>query len=89
MGRSAGLAPFKILSYQNRDAVEAGGLMSYGADLAESYRRVATYVSEPYHRRSAGAEDTLSAAGAREAGTQRESAERNQGQIFTFDIRKS
>jgi putative tryptophan/tyrosine transport system substrate-binding protein len=28
----------------NRDAVDAGGLMSYGADQAESYRRVAYYV---------------------------------------------
>jgi len=30
--------------YGNKDAVDAGGLMSYGADLAESYRRVAYYV---------------------------------------------
>ncbi|MGZ8443165.1 MAG: ABC transporter substrate-binding protein [Candidatus Binatia bacterium] len=30
--------------YENREAVEAGGLMYYGADLAESYRRVAYYV---------------------------------------------
>ena len=30
--------------YNNREAAEAGGLMSYGADLADSYRRVATYV---------------------------------------------
>jgi putative tryptophan/tyrosine transport system substrate-binding protein len=30
--------------YQNREAVGAGGLMSYRADEAESYRRVATYV---------------------------------------------
>ena len=30
--------------YNNREAVEAGGLMSYGADLADSYRRVAYYV---------------------------------------------
>jgi putative ABC transport system substrate-binding protein len=30
--------------YTNREAVEAGGLMYYGADQAESYRRVATYV---------------------------------------------
>ena len=28
----------------NREAVDAGGLMSYGADLADSYRRVAYYV---------------------------------------------
>ena len=30
--------------YQRREAVDAGGLMSYGADLASSYRRVAYYV---------------------------------------------
>ena len=30
--------------YQSREAVDAGGLMSYGADLADSYRRVAYYV---------------------------------------------
>jgi len=30
--------------YSNRQFVEAGGLMSYGADLADSYRRVAYYV---------------------------------------------
>ena len=28
--------------YSNREAVDAGGLMYYGADLADSYRRVAT-----------------------------------------------
>jgi putative ABC transport system substrate-binding protein len=28
----------------NREFVDSGGLMSYGADLAESYRRVAYYV---------------------------------------------
>jgi putative tryptophan/tyrosine transport system substrate-binding protein len=30
--------------FNTRDAVDVGGLMSYGADEAESYRRVATYV---------------------------------------------
>src|SRR5262245_63141814 len=30
--------------YPSRPAVDAGGLMSYGADLAHSYRRVAYYV---------------------------------------------
>jgi putative ABC transport system substrate-binding protein len=30
--------------YYDRESVDAGGLMSYGADLADSYRRVAYYV---------------------------------------------
>jgi putative ABC transport system substrate-binding protein len=30
--------------YGNKEPVEAGGLMSYGADLADSYRRVAYFV---------------------------------------------
>ena len=30
--------------YSSRETVEAGGLMSYGADLTDSYRRVAYYV---------------------------------------------
>ena len=30
--------------YSDREAVEAGGLMSYAADLADSYRRVAYFV---------------------------------------------
>ena len=30
--------------YGNKEAVDAGGLMYYGADLAECYRRVAYYV---------------------------------------------
>ena len=30
--------------YESREAVDAGGLMYYGADLAESYRRVAYFV---------------------------------------------
>jgi putative ABC transport system substrate-binding protein len=32
--------------YTNREYVDAGGLMSYSADLADSYRRVATYVDK-------------------------------------------
>jgi putative ABC transport system substrate-binding protein len=30
--------------YIRREAIEAGGLMSYGADQADSYRRVAYFV---------------------------------------------
>ena len=30
--------------HTNREYVDAGGLMSYGADLADSYRRVAYYI---------------------------------------------
>ena len=32
--------------YQNKEAVNAGGLMSYGADQADSYRLVAWYVDK-------------------------------------------
>jgi putative ABC transport system substrate-binding protein len=32
--------------YYDRESVDAGGLMSYGADLADSYWRVATYVDK-------------------------------------------
>jgi putative ABC transport system substrate-binding protein len=44
--RIAGLALKSRLPsmYISREAVEAGGLMSYGADLLDSYRRVAYYV---------------------------------------------
>ena len=43
------IADFAIKSrlpsmYTNREYVDAGGLMSYGADLTDSYRRVAYYV---------------------------------------------
>ena len=30
--------------YGNREAVDTGGLMYYGADLADSYKRVAYYI---------------------------------------------
>ena len=32
--------------YNNREAVEAGGLIYYGGDLADGYRRVAVYVDK-------------------------------------------
>jgi ABC-type uncharacterized transport system substrate-binding protein len=32
--------------YRNRETVEVGGLMSYGADLADSSRRIAYYVDK-------------------------------------------
>jgi putative ABC transport system substrate-binding protein len=48
-GNRKRVADFAIKSrlpsmYSNKQAVEAGGLMYYGADLADSYRRVAYYV---------------------------------------------
>jgi putative ABC transport system substrate-binding protein len=46
--RTSSLALKNRLSsvYTNREAVDAGGLMSYAADLADSYRRVASYVDK-------------------------------------------
>ena len=46
--RIAGFALKRRLSsvYQSREYVDAGGLMSYSADPAESYRRVAYYVDK-------------------------------------------
>jgi putative ABC transport system substrate-binding protein len=46
--RTAGFALKSRLPsvYNNREAVDAGGLMCYGADLADSYRRVAVYVDK-------------------------------------------
>jgi len=46
--RIAGLALKSRLPsvYANRGYVDAGGLMYYGADLAASYRRIATYVDK-------------------------------------------
>jgi putative ABC transport system substrate-binding protein len=46
--RIAGLALKSRLPsmYSTREAVDAGGLLYYGADTADSYRRVATYVDK-------------------------------------------
>jgi putative tryptophan/tyrosine transport system substrate-binding protein len=46
--RIAGLALRSRLPsvYQSKEPVDAGGLMSYGGDLADSYRRVAYYVDK-------------------------------------------
>jgi putative ABC transport system substrate-binding protein len=48
--RITGLALKSLLPsmYGNRSGVDAGGLMSYGADQADSYRRVATYVDKVF-----------------------------------------
>ena len=48
MKRIAGFALKRRLPsmYSNREAVDAGGFMYYGADLADSYRRVAYYVDK-------------------------------------------
>ena len=45
-GRIAGFALKSRLPsiYNNTEAVDAGGLMFYGADVVDSYRRVAVYV---------------------------------------------
>jgi putative ABC transport system substrate-binding protein len=47
--KGKGIADFALKSrlpsvYTNRETVDVGGLMYYGADLADSYRRVAYYV---------------------------------------------
>jgi putative ABC transport system substrate-binding protein len=46
--RIAGLALKSRLpsNYSSREAADAGGLMFYGADIAYSFRRVATYVDK-------------------------------------------
>jgi putative ABC transport system substrate-binding protein len=46
--RTAGFALKSRLPsiYFNREALDAGGLLSYGADFADSYRRVAYYVDK-------------------------------------------
>ena len=35
-----------VAVYFTKDFVDAGGLMSYGSSIAESYRRAATYVDK-------------------------------------------
>jgi putative ABC transport system substrate-binding protein len=49
LGNGKRIAGFALKSrlpsvYSEREAVDAGGLMYYGADVADSYRRLATYV---------------------------------------------
>jgi len=36
--------------YPAREFVDAGGLMAYGSDLADSFRRAATYVDKNFSR---------------------------------------
>jgi putative ABC transport system substrate-binding protein len=48
-GNSNRIAGFALKSrlpsiYSNRESVDAGGLMSYGADQADNHRRVASFV---------------------------------------------
>jgi putative ABC transport system substrate-binding protein len=40
--------------YGTRDYIEAGGLMSYGTNLLENYRRAATYVDKIFKGAKAG-----------------------------------
>jgi putative ABC transport system substrate-binding protein len=49
--RIAGLALSSRLPsmYARREVVEAGGLMSYAADVTDSYRRIATYVNRIFN----------------------------------------
>jgi putative ABC transport system substrate-binding protein len=39
-------APQAIAMYQAREFVDAGGLMSYGVNLPDMFRRTATYVDK-------------------------------------------
>jgi len=40
--------------YNGRESVDVGGLMSYGADLADSYRRVAYFMDRILKRAKPG-----------------------------------
>ena len=46
LGEFAAIAHRLPTMFQVRDYTEAGGLMSYGADLADLYRRGATFVDK-------------------------------------------